>query len=49
MNNIHLNIIGSKTFFSLLDELNLNYKITFDENLKFKSDIFIVRIIFIQE
>jgi DNA-binding response OmpR family regulator len=49
MNNIHLHIIGSKSFFNLLDELNLNYTISFDKNLKYKSQNFLVRIIFLEK
>ena len=49
MNNIHLHIIGSKSFFNLLDELNLNYTISFDKNLKYKNQNFLVRIIFLEK
>jgi DNA-binding response OmpR family regulator len=48
MNNIHLHIIGSESFFNLLDELNLNYTVSFDKNLKYKSQNFLVRIIFLE-
>ena len=49
MNNIHLHIIGSKSFFNLLDELNLNYTVSFDKNLKYKNQNFSVRIIFLEK
>ena len=49
MNNIHLHIIGSESFFNLLDELNLNYTISFDKNLKCKNQNFLVRIIFLEK
>ena len=45
MNNVHLHIIGSKIFTSILDELNLNYNISSDENLKYNQKDVIVRII----
>ena len=48
MNNIHLHIIGSKSFFNLLDELNLNYTFSFDKNFKYKNKILLVRIIFLE-
>ena len=49
MNNIHLHIIGSETFVSLLDELSLDYHISFNKILKYnKQDVF-VRIIFVEK
>ena len=45
MNNIHLHIIGSKTFVSILDELDLNYNISLDKNLKYNNHDLFVRII----
>ena len=33
MNNIHLHIIGSKTFFNFLKELDLNFFVSSDEKL----------------
>jgi DNA-binding response OmpR family regulator len=45
MNNIHLHIIGSKTFVCILDELDLNYNISFDKNLKYNNHDLFVRII----
>ena len=32
MNNIHLHIFGSKVFFNLIEELNLEYKSIFEKN-----------------
>ena len=46
MNNIHLHIVGSKPFFSLLDELNLNYKVSIDKNFKHNNPNLLVRIVF---
>ena len=46
MNNIHLHIVGSKPFFNLLDELNLNYKVSFDKNFKYNNPNLLVRIVF---
>ena len=46
MNNIHLHIIGSQSFFDLLNELNLNYNISYNKNLKYNQKDFVVRIIF---
>ena len=45
MNNIHLHIIGSKTFVSILDELDFNYNISFDKNLKYNNQDLFVRIV----
>ena len=49
MNNIHLHIIGSESFFNLLDELHLNYTVSFDKNFKYKNQNFLVRIIFLDK
>jgi hypothetical protein len=49
MNNVHLHIIGSKIFTSILDELNLNYNISYDENLKYNQKDVFVRIIFAEK
>jgi hypothetical protein len=46
MNNIHLHIIGSQSFADLLNELNFNYSISSDKNLKYTNKDLIVRIIF---
>ena len=49
MNNIHLHIIGSETFTSLLDELNFSYNISSNKNIKYnKHDVF-VRIVFVEK
>ena len=49
MNNIHLHIIGSKSFSDLLNELNFNYIISSDKNLKYNNKDFLVRIIFVEK
>ena len=49
MNNIHLHIIGSEIFTSILDELNLNYNISSDENLKYNHGDVFVRIIVVEK
>jgi DNA-binding response OmpR family regulator len=49
MNNIHLHIIGSESFFNLLNELNFNYIISSDKNLKYNNQDFLVRIIFTEK
>ena len=46
MHNIHLHIIGSNSFFDLLNELNLNFTISTDKNLKYNNKDLLVRIIF---
>jgi DNA-binding response OmpR family regulator len=48
MNNIHLHIIGSKWFYDLLNELDFNYSISFDKNLKYNDKDFLVRIVFVE-
>ena len=48
MNNIHLHIIGSKCFSDLLNELNFNYSISSDKNLKYNNKDFLVRIVFVE-
>ena len=48
MNNIHLHIIGSKCFSDLLNELDFNYCISSDKNLKYNSKDFLVRIVFVE-
>jgi DNA-binding response OmpR family regulator len=48
MNNIHLHIIGSKCFYDLLNELDFNYSISFDKNLKYNDKDFLVRIVFVE-
>ena len=49
MNNINLHIIGSVSFFDLLSELNLDYSISSDKNLKYNNSDLIVRIIFVDK
>jgi hypothetical protein len=49
MNNIHLHIIGSQSFTDLLNELNFNYSISSDKNLKYTNKDLIVRIIFCEK
>ena len=49
MNNIHLHIIGSKTFTSILDELNLNYNISLGENIKYNHQDAFVRIVIVEK
>ena len=48
MNNIHLHIIGSKCFSDLLNELDFNYSISSDKNLKYNNKDFLVRIVFVE-
>ena len=48
MNNVHLHIIGSKFFPILLNELDLNYKISSDGNLKYNHKDLLIRIIFVE-
>ena len=49
MNNVHLDIIGSASFHSILKELDLNYVISLDGDTKYNNDYFFVRIIFAEE
>jgi hypothetical protein len=49
MSNIQLEIIGSKSFYLLLKELDLNYTINFESNFKnFPKDL-LIRIIFAEK
>ena len=48
MNNIHLHIIGSELFSNLLNELNLNYNISSNKNLKYNYKDSFVRVIFLE-
>ena len=48
MNNIHLHIIGSKCFSDLLNELDFNYSISSDKDLKYNDNGFLVRIVFVE-
>ena len=49
MNKTHLHIVGSKSFSDLLSELNFNYSISSDKNVKYISNNFLVRIIFVEK
>jgi DNA-binding response OmpR family regulator len=49
MNNIHLHIIGSKSFAILLNELDLNYTIASDINLKYNHKDLLIRIVFVEK
>jgi DNA-binding response OmpR family regulator len=49
MNNIHLHIIGSGTFVSILDELDFNYNISNDKNLKYNNQDLFVRIVVVEK
>jgi hypothetical protein len=49
MDNIHLHIIGSKIFTSILDELNLNYNISSGENIKYNHLDAFVRIVVVDK
>jgi hypothetical protein len=50
MNNIHLHIIGSESFCNLLTELDFNYSISYDKNVKNNNKKEpLVRIIFIEK
>ena len=49
MNNIHLNIIGSKPFSNLLDELDLNLVVTSNKNQKYNIQDPLVRVIFVEK
>ena len=47
MNNVHLHIIGSKSFPILLNELDFNYTISSDVNLKYNHKDLLIRIIYV--
>jgi DNA-binding response OmpR family regulator len=49
MNNIHLHIIGSKTFFNFLKELDLNFFVSSDEKLINDDNRIYVRVVFPQQ
>ena len=48
MNNIHLHVIGSTNFYNLLSELDFNYKISTNKNIKHENNDLIVRVIFVE-
>jgi DNA-binding response OmpR family regulator len=49
MSNIHLDIIGSKSFSSLLKELDFNYTISLDSKIKYSQNALLIRIIFVEK
>ena len=49
MDNINLHIIGSKPFSVLLNELDLNYTITIDSNIKHNQKDLLIKIIFVEK
>jgi hypothetical protein len=48
MNNIHLHVIGSDPLSNLLNELNFNYNIISNKNLKYNNKDTLVRVIFVE-
>ena len=49
MNNIHLHVIGSEPLSNLLRELNFNYNISSNKNLKYNNKDALVRVIFVEQ
>ena len=49
MNNIQLHIIGSKIFPVLLNDLDLNYTISSDTNIKYNHKDLLIRIVFVEK
>jgi DNA-binding response OmpR family regulator len=49
MNNIHLHVIGSEPLSNLLKELNFNYNISSNKNLKYNNKDTFVRVIFAEQ
>jgi len=49
MNNIHLHILGSEKFSTLLSELDLDFTLSIDENLKYNHQNLFVRVIFVEK
>ena len=49
MNKINLHIIGSKTFSTLLDELDVNYKIISDKKFEYNNQDHLFRVIFLEQ
>ena len=49
MKNIHLHIIGSKSFPALLNELDLNYTIISDINFKYNYRDLLIKIVFVEK
>jgi len=48
MNNIHVYVTGSKNFSNLLSELDFNYKISIEKNIKYENKDLFVRVIFVE-
>ena len=48
MNNIHVYVTGSKNFSNLLSELDFNYKISTEKNIKYENKDLFVRVIFVE-
>jgi hypothetical protein len=49
MNNIHLHVIGSEPLSNLLNELDFNYNISSNKNLKYNNKDIFVRVIFVEQ
>jgi len=49
MNNIHLHILGSEKFSTLLSELDLDFTLSSDENLKYNHQNLFVRVILVEK
>jgi DNA-binding response OmpR family regulator len=49
MNNIHLHVVGSEPLSNLLRELNFNYNISSNKNLKYDNKDTLVRVIFVEQ
>ena len=49
MNNIHLHVIGSEPLSNLLKELNFDYNISSNKNLKYNNKDTFVRVIFVEQ
>jgi DNA-binding response OmpR family regulator len=49
MNNIHLHVIRSEPLSNLLKELNFNYNISSNKNLKYNNKDTFVRVIFVEQ
>ena len=49
MNNIHLHILGSEKFSALLSELDLDFTLSIDENLKYNHQNLFVRVILVEK
>ena len=49
MNNIHLDIVGSESFFSLLKEQDFNYNISLNSEGQQNNNCLLIRIIFVEK